>query len=45
MNVTHKIEVQFVPDPDAEQLLLTFYVGTRLGSYHIAAARPVEEGF
>lgn len=45
VDVTHKIEVQFVPDPDAEELLLTFYIGTRLGSYHIAAARPVEEGF
>ena len=45
VDVTHKIEVQFIPDPDADQLLLDFYIGTRLGSYFIAAARPFEEGF
>ena len=45
VDVTHKIEIQFIPDPDADELFLTFYLGTRLGSYHIAAARPVEDDF
>jgi len=45
VDVTHKIEVQFVPDPDADELTLTFYIGTRLGAYQIAAARPLEEAF
>jgi hypothetical protein len=45
VDVTHKIEVQFVPDPDTDELTLSFYVGTRLGTYQIAAARPLEEGF
>jgi hypothetical protein len=38
-----KLEIDFFPDPDEAELALTFQVGTRLGSYFIAAPREVDE--
>ncbi len=38
-----KIEVDFVPDPDQAEVLLTFHVGSRLGSYFIAAPRQAAD--
>ncbi len=38
-----KLEIDFFPDPDQAELALTFQVGTRLGSYYIAAPREVDE--
>lgn len=43
VEVAGKIEVDFIPDPDQSELSLTFRVGTRLGSYFIAAPREVDE--
>ncbi len=43
VDVAGKLEVDFYPDPDQERLALTFLVGTRLGSYFIAAPREVPE--
>ncbi|MCP3964660.1 MAG: hypothetical protein GY719_43085 [bacterium] len=37
VEVAGRIEIAFVPDPDQQELSLTFHVGTRLGSYFIAA--------
>lgn len=39
VEVTHRLEVDLVPDAGDDRLVLGLYVGTRLGSYHIAAAR------
>lgn len=38
------IEVDFVPDPDQDELRLTFHVGSRLGVYFIAAPREAGPG-
>ncbi len=43
VDVAGKIEVDFFPDPDQSELSLSFQVGTRLGSYFIAAPREVGE--
>ncbi len=43
VEVAGKLEVEFFPDPDQAELTLTFMVGTRLGSYFIAAPREVPE--
>ena len=43
VEVAGKIEIDFVPDPDQAEVLLTFYVGTRLGSYFLAAPREAAD--
>lgn len=43
VDVSHELVVDFVPDPDADELVLRLYVGDLLGSYFIAAARPVDD--
>ena len=43
VDVAGKLEVDFFPDPDQQELSMTFLVGTRLGSYFIAAPREVPE--
>jgi len=43
LEVAGKIEIDFVPKPDEAEVLLTFFVGTRLGSYFIAAPREAAE--
>ncbi len=43
VEVAGKLEVEFIPDPDQAELALTFQVGTRLGSYFIAAPREVPD--
>ncbi len=42
VEVTHRMVVDFVPDPDLDTVSLTFHIGTHLSSYYIAAARRVE---
>lgn len=39
VEVAGSIEIEFVPDPDEAEVLLKFPVGTRLGTYFIAAPR------
>ena len=39
VEVTHRLEIDLVPDAGDDRLVLGLYVGTRLGVYHIAAAR------
>ncbi len=41
--VTHRLEIDLVPDTGDDRLTLSLFVGTRLGSYFIAAARPVDD--
>ena len=43
VEVAGKIEIEFVPDPDEAEVLLTFPIGSRLGSFFIAAPREVED--
>lgn len=43
VDVTHRLEIDLVPDADDDRLVLSLYVGTRLGAYHIAAARRVDD--
>ncbi len=43
VDLAGKLEIDFFPDPDQAELALTFQVGTRLGSYFIAAPREVDE--
>ena len=43
VEVAGKIEVSFVPDPDQDEVLLTFHVGTRLNSYFLAAPRETSD--
>ena len=43
VEVAGKIEIDFVPDPDQAEVLLTFQVGTRLGSFFIAAPREIAD--
>lgn len=42
VEVTHQMEIELVPDNQDERRGLKLYVGSRLGSYFIAAARPVD---
>ena len=44
LQVTHRMTIDLVPDPDQDTSTLTLLVGLRLGSYYIAAARPSEVG-
>lgn len=44
LEVTHRMTIDLVPDPDQDTSTLTLLVGLRLGSYYIAAARPSEIG-
>ncbi|MEM7351703.1 MAG: hypothetical protein AAF657_12980 [Acidobacteriota bacterium] len=43
VEVAGKIEIEFIPDPDEAEVRLSFPVGTRLGSYFIAAPRAADE--
>ena len=43
VEVAGRMVIQFIPDPDQDELSLTFQVGTRLGSYFIAAPREVPD--
>lgn len=43
VDVSHEMVIDFIPDPDADELVLKLYVGELLGSHFIAAARPVED--
>ncbi len=43
VDVVGKIEIDFLPDPDQGEVTLTFQVGTRLGSFYLAAPRAVGE--
>ncbi len=43
VEVTHRLEIDLVPDAGDDRLGLGLYLGTRLGSYHIAAARIVDD--
>lgn len=45
LRVTHELDIELVPDPDKDLDSLSLYVGTRVGSYFIAAAREQEEEF
>ncbi len=42
VEVTHRLEIDLEPGADDDRRGLGLYVGTRLGSYHIAAARIVD---
>lgn len=42
LSVTHRLVVRYVPDAENENDILNLFVGTRLGSYFIASARPVD---
>lgn len=44
LEVTHKLTLELAPDPEEDSSTLSFFVGTRLGSYYIASARPIEGG-
>jgi hypothetical protein len=43
VEVTHRLEIDFVPETGEDRESMSLYVGTLLGSYFIAAAEPVEE--
>jgi hypothetical protein len=43
VEVAGKLVVDFFPDPDQQELSITFLVGTRLGSYFIAAPREAAQ--
>ncbi len=45
LRVTHELDIELVPDPDRDTDSLALYVGARVGSYFIAAAREKEEEF
>jgi len=42
VEVTHRLEIDFVPETGEDRESMSLYVGTLLGSYFIAAAEPVE---
>lgn len=45
LRVTHELDIELIPDPDKDLDSLSLYIGTRVGSYFIAAAREKEKDF